>query len=303
LRPPAGPPDETEVAFEVAAPGRFCLRVVNAGIAAAWISIDGLDVLGPGDFNPHLTSITARPALQPGTHALAVRVASRAGASLSVEVRQAPLADPVDTRVGPEELVAISDFSDDPIPSRRPHQAWRPRRPRGHRHRTRHAGRPVESVQILAAGRLRDRRRCSAPIQTLTVEAEASADVAPAPAPPGMAVTEAASWSRRTYFYRATVGLVRRRRSTGDRETLDAVVSAVQAVTAIDPHGVRDMTTRELTAQVRELKSHGESYHDLSAVDRACYDASMAARAARRTQKHASQRFFPVADLFPGDTP
>ncbi len=303
----AGPPDEVDTSFTVAAAGRFCVRVVHAGVSTAWLSIDGQDLLGPGDFDPHLTLVTARPALEPGSHVLHIRIASRPGASLTVEVRQAPPVDPVDTRVGPEEHVAISGLSDEPDP-------FSPAGTSGLATETTIGvtatalatpGSPSSRFDFLlrADFEIAGASRCL-PVQTLTVETDASA---------GAGRRLAAAWNGRdgagvlvqegTYFYRATVSLVRRHRSIGDRETLDTVASAIQAITAVDPHGVRDMTTRELTTQVREIKSHGESYHDLSAIDRACYDASMAARAARRTQKQARQRFFPVSDLYPGDNP
>jgi hypothetical protein len=113
-----GEPNELSETFEVTAEGSVCVKVkTDGGVAAAWLTIDGVEVIGPDALNPNVPLVTARPDLGVGEHTLELRLASRPGSSLTVEIRFAPDGvAPADQIVGDEGLVALSNVFDDPDP-------------------------------------------------------------------------------------------------------------------------------------------------------------------------------------------
>ncbi|MFC1654228.1 S8 family serine peptidase [Myxococcota bacterium] len=82
-----GEPGVETRAFYVPLRTKACVVVANDGISAAWIKVDGSGVFGPSSFNPAVTEITDTIVLDEGEHELSVRLTSKPGAKLSVEIR------------------------------------------------------------------------------------------------------------------------------------------------------------------------------------------------------------------------
>lgn len=89
-----GTPDTSVRSFELPAETNVCLVVTNDGNAAARIQIDGVEVIGPSAFNPHVTRITASLPLGAGAHELSVQVTSIPGTSFTLEIRACEAAPP-----------------------------------------------------------------------------------------------------------------------------------------------------------------------------------------------------------------
>lgn len=71
-----------------------CVVVTNDGNASTRIKIDGGEIVGPSDFNPHVTLITRTVNLAAGEHELKIRVVSIPGTSVTVEIRACDQSDP-----------------------------------------------------------------------------------------------------------------------------------------------------------------------------------------------------------------
>ena len=78
-----GAPVEQTFSFSVPAHGSSCVNVVSGSadgshaVSAAWISIDGQQVIGPDSFNQNVSHIEQPVTLAAGPHALEVKVASK----------------------------------------------------------------------------------------------------------------------------------------------------------------------------------------------------------------------------------
>ena len=101
----AGRPDEASVPFEVPAEGRLCVSVRSRHVSSARIEIDGEPVFAPSDFNPHVGFLSRRRDAGPGPAELDVRLASRPGAELIIDVRFAP------SEPDPRQVEAAQDFA------------------------------------------------------------------------------------------------------------------------------------------------------------------------------------------------
>ncbi len=111
-----GKPDTETALFEVPERGEVCLLVVNGSgapphgkrISAAWLSIDGALVIGPEAFSQVVDNISAPYAVEVGPHELSVRLASKPGSFITVEVRFLPEdTEPplISIEPGPSELI------------------------------------------------------------------------------------------------------------------------------------------------------------------------------------------------------
>lgn len=89
-----GPPLEEVRQFSVPDDGEICVLVQNDGVSAANIKIDGSVLIGPNQFNPSVTDITATTGVGAGDHELYVRIESAPGTSLTIEIRFAADAPP-----------------------------------------------------------------------------------------------------------------------------------------------------------------------------------------------------------------
>ncbi len=95
FRRSTGKPQVETAGFEVPAKGEVCVLVTNGTgdpphgkrISAAWISIDGVQVIGPEAFSQVAGEITAPHVVLAGSHDLAVRLASNPGSFITVEIR------------------------------------------------------------------------------------------------------------------------------------------------------------------------------------------------------------------------
>jgi hypothetical protein len=86
-----GPPLEEWRQFSVPEDGDICVLVTNNGVSAAKIKIDGSVLIGPNQFNPNVTDISATTGVAAGDHELYVRIESAPGTELTIEIR---FADP-----------------------------------------------------------------------------------------------------------------------------------------------------------------------------------------------------------------
>lgn len=88
------PVTETRI-FQVPADGELCVVVVNGlheppqghRVSSAWLSIDGTMVIGPGDFSQAAGRIQRPFPIASGQHELSIRLASKPGSFLSLELR------------------------------------------------------------------------------------------------------------------------------------------------------------------------------------------------------------------------
>lgn len=64
-----------------------CLTVVNEGISSAWISIDGVEVFSPKDFNKNVTALQVTTFLYAGPHEIAVKMQGPPGGSITLMLR------------------------------------------------------------------------------------------------------------------------------------------------------------------------------------------------------------------------
>ena len=103
--------------FSAPEPGGVCILVQNSGVSAAWIGVDGVDIIKPNRFNPHISVLSAMANVPAGEHELSVRLASKPGSELTVEVWFAPVdVTPRDKVVGDEGKVAVWNLFDTPDP-------------------------------------------------------------------------------------------------------------------------------------------------------------------------------------------
>ncbi|HUU03606.1 MAG TPA: hypothetical protein VM425_19375 [Myxococcota bacterium] len=111
-----GKPQVETAGFEVQEKGEICVLVVNGAsdpphgkrISSAWISIDGELVIGPEEFSQVVDAVTAPRAIEAGPHELSVRLASKPGSFITVEVRFLPEdTEPplISIEPGPSELI------------------------------------------------------------------------------------------------------------------------------------------------------------------------------------------------------
>ncbi|MBI5508788.1 MAG: thrombospondin type 3 repeat-containing protein [Deltaproteobacteria bacterium] len=86
-----GAPTERTFSFIVPPHGSCCLSIASGGVAghgvsAAWLAIDGQEVLDPSQVDQSVTSVEQPVDLAAGPHSLAVRVASVPGSFLDVSI-------------------------------------------------------------------------------------------------------------------------------------------------------------------------------------------------------------------------
>jgi hypothetical protein len=91
-------PETVERDLEVPADGNLCFLLTSDGTSAAWIKLDGAKVFGPNAFNPNVTQLSTTVEATAGMHTLSVRITSKKGSSVTIEVRACG-----DTTTPPEE--------------------------------------------------------------------------------------------------------------------------------------------------------------------------------------------------------
>ncbi|MDI7269943.1 MAG: hypothetical protein QME96_18280, partial [Myxococcota bacterium] len=82
-----GEPLVAERRFSARAAGEICLVVTNAAASSARFILNGDTLLGPDEFNPHVTRLERRAAVSAGPHRLWFTLASAPGTSVTYEVR------------------------------------------------------------------------------------------------------------------------------------------------------------------------------------------------------------------------
>src|SRR5947199_1385041 len=81
-----GAPVTLSDSFSVLNPSTtYTLRVTNNGISSGVISINGVQIVGPDDFNQNVSSIE-RPVSLSGSNQISVELRSQPGASISVQI-------------------------------------------------------------------------------------------------------------------------------------------------------------------------------------------------------------------------
>ncbi len=93
-----GKPITKSTSFDVPLKGDICVLVTNGlhdpphgqRVSAAWINIDGNIVIGPDSFSQVTEGVQAPYPVMPGEHELSVRLASKPGSYLTVELRFLP---------------------------------------------------------------------------------------------------------------------------------------------------------------------------------------------------------------------
>jgi len=94
---------------------KACMVVKNGGISSAWIKVDGLEVFGPGSFNHNVEETTDTFTIDEGDHELSVRLASKPGNKLSIEIRLG-IEISVDPRVEPPFETLPDYFGNGDVP-------------------------------------------------------------------------------------------------------------------------------------------------------------------------------------------
>ncbi len=102
--------------FSMSMASEVCISVNNDRISAAWISVDGVEVIGPDSFNRNVSEVARAIFLEKGEHELSIRLASGPGRSLTIEIL-AGCSFTVDPSVDPVVDSLPGYFhGDDPIP-------------------------------------------------------------------------------------------------------------------------------------------------------------------------------------------
>jgi len=111
-----GKPESVTAAFAVPEKGELCLLVANGvsdpphgkRISSAWLSVDDELVIGSDAFSQMVANISAPYAVEVGPHELTVRLASKPGSFITVEIRFLPEdTEPplISIEPGPSELI------------------------------------------------------------------------------------------------------------------------------------------------------------------------------------------------------
>jgi len=64
-----------------------CLKVTNNGVSSAWISIDGVEVFTPKNFNKKVTTLQVTTFLYSGEHEVTITMKGKPGGSITLEMR------------------------------------------------------------------------------------------------------------------------------------------------------------------------------------------------------------------------
>jgi hypothetical protein len=114
-----GKPTTETVQFETSVNGDVCITIRNGDddgnrISAAWVSIDDDDVAGPNDFDQTVDVVEREVGLSAATHDLDVKLASRPGSFVEVEVREPfPALGQPYSKVGPNGALEITNVATD----------------------------------------------------------------------------------------------------------------------------------------------------------------------------------------------
>lgn len=124
-----GRPAVETVDFETAVDGDVCVTIRNGDddgndtdkgnkhderVSAGWISVDGDDVAAPEDFNQNVELVERESDLGAGQHELRVRLASKPGSSVEIEVREPrPTLDQPSSKIGPAGALEITNVATD----------------------------------------------------------------------------------------------------------------------------------------------------------------------------------------------
>lgn len=231
-----GEPRTERRPFSIPEPGGICLLVRNDGVSSARVAMDDIDLLSPDDVNPQVTLVTATATVTPGEHELSVRVVSRPGSELPVEVLFAPFdVTPRGYVEGEAGRVAVWNLFDYPDP-------FSPSDANGINDESLLSamagvlhlpGGPHFSYRLLYTFELADPTECR---QIRRLDGELELD--PSEHLEGISIAEA--WDGRddagvlvhdgTYYYRVVLELVRTNPG-GVVHVLDSVVSEIQRVT------------------------------------------------------------------------
>ena len=117
----AGPPDESTETLRLATESRVCVSLDSGAdggdrVSAAWVYVDGDLLFGPDRFSQQVDHARENLVLPAGEHDIRVRLASKPGATLGVEVKASPMlpqGDEQPTVVGENDILEVTNVAVD----------------------------------------------------------------------------------------------------------------------------------------------------------------------------------------------
>lgn len=82
-----GKPVAIHRVFNMGEDADVCLKVTNNGVSSAWISIDGVEVFTPKNFNKKVTTLQVTTFLYAGEHEVTITMKGKPGGSITLEMR------------------------------------------------------------------------------------------------------------------------------------------------------------------------------------------------------------------------